>query len=129
MASRIEFTRGNAAYHTFAIPASSWTAGGKLFFTAKPAIDDDTTDAAAVINYSWDDSAVSDTTINGVPYKKYDCTFPPSATTSILSNGASYADYLGEFKYVPTSGVPVSFPATDQKLDTVVYFDVRRKNT
>lgn len=127
MANIIEFTRGDGVHHSFSIPADAWTAGGKLFFAAKPAIDDDNTDAAAPIKESWDDSAVSDVTINGVAYKKYDCYFPPSATNGVASSGASSADYLGEFQYVPASSDPVTFPAGEDKLDCKLYFDVVRE--
>lgn len=125
--SQIVFTRGDGANHTFSIPATSWSAGGKLFFAAKPVVDDDNTDANALIQGSWTDSAVTDVMINGVAYKQYACYFPPSATNSIPSGGAGSADYLGEFQYVPASGIPVTFPATDQKLDAVLYFDIKRE--
>lgn len=128
--SQIAFTRGDGANHTFAIAATSWSVGGKLFFAAKPAIDDDVLDANAVINQSWDDTALMpDVLINGIIYKKYNCYFPPAATNSIPSNGAGSTDYLGEFQYVPISGVPITAPATDAKLDCIVYFDVKRKTT
>jgi hypothetical protein len=128
MADIIPFLRGDAAYHTFSIPATSWSAGGKLFFAAKPAIDDDTTDANALISGEWDDSSVTDVTVDGVAYKKYACTFPPSATNSILSNGSESADYLGEFQYVPATGVPITFPgALLPRLDAEIWFDVKRK--
>ena len=129
MANTIEFTRGDAANHTFNLPADSWSSGGKLFFAAKSVIDDDGTDAAAQINQSWDDTAVSDVTINGVAYKQYACYFPPSATDSIASDGASRLDLLGEFQWVPSGGDPITFPADDDKLDCVVYMDVKRKTT
>lgn len=129
MANKLEFARGDGITHTFSMPAINWSAGGKLFFAAKPAIDDDTTDANAVINQNWDDSVVEDVVIGGVAYKKYTCYFPPSATSGINSLGAANADYLGEFQFVPTSGVPQTFPANDQKIDTVVYFDVKRKTS
>lgn len=129
MASKIEFSRGDGIHHTFAMPASSWSAGGKLFFAAKQAVDDDITDAAAVINQSWDDTAVSDVTINGVAYKQYACYFPPSATSGIASGGSSTTDYLGEFQFVPAGGDPVTFPGNGQKLDCIVYFDIKRKTT
>lgn len=129
MADRIEFTRGDSANHSFSMPTDSWSAGGKLFFAAKAVIDDDNTDAAALIQGNWDDTNVTDVTINGVAYKKYACYFPPAATNSIISGGASSADYLGEFQWVPASGVPITFPANDQKLDAVLYFDVKRKTT
>lgn len=127
--SKIEFSRGDDIHHTFSIPAADWSAGGKLFFTAKPAIDDDNTDASAVIDHSWDDGYVSDVTINGVAYKQYDCYFPPAATSSIASGGADSADYLGEFQFVSAAGVVQTFPPNDPKLDCIVYFDVKRKTT
>jgi hypothetical protein len=122
----MEFTRGDGAYHTFSIPAANWTPLGKLFFAAKPSIDDDINDAAASIQGNWDDGAVTNVTINGVAYKKYACTFPPVATNSIISNGASSITLIGEFQYVPASGYPITFPANDQKIDVTVYFDVKR---
>lgn len=124
----IEFVRGDGAYHNAYVPASDWSAGGKLFFAAKQVIDDDTTDAAAVIKQSWTDSVVSDVTINGTAYKKYTCYFPPSATSSINSEGAESLDFLGEFQYVPTSGIPITAPAKT-KLTCTVYFDVNRRVT
>lgn len=130
MANTMEFSRGDGAYHTFSIPASSWTAGGKLFFAAKPAIDDDTTDAAAAIQGSWTDAdLLADVVIGGITYKKYNCHFPASATSSIVSGGAASADYLGEFQFVPASGDPMTFPAKDPKITTTIYFDVKRKTT
>jgi hypothetical protein len=127
MDNTINFTRGDAITHTFSMIASSWSAGGTLFFGAKSAIDDDTTDAAAAIKQSWTDSAVTDVTINGVAYKQYACYFPPSATFEIPSNGAESAQYLGEFQWVSATGIPITFPATDPKLACIVYFDVIRE--
>lgn len=127
--AKIEFTRGDGHNHKFRIPAASWSAGGRLFFAAKPIIDDDNTDSAALIQGNWGDESVTDVTINGVAYKEYSCYFPPEATNSIESNGASSLELLGEFQWVPLSGVPVTFPANDQKLEVVVYFDVKRKTS
>lgn len=129
MADIIEFTRGDAAHHTFAIPADAWSEGGTLFFAAKPAIDDDNTDNGAVIQYNWDDSSVTDVVIDGVAYKQYSCDFPPSATNGVLSRGQGKAAYLGEFQYVSSDGVPQTFPPKDRKLRCIVYFDVKRKTT
>lgn len=127
MANKIEFSRGDGVTHYFSIPTDNWSAGGKLFFAAKPIIDDDVLDLNAVINKDWTDGSATDTVIDGVPYKRYECYFPPSATSSILSNGASSADYLGEFQFVPAAGDPVTFPPDDKKLECIVYFDVKRK--
>src|ERR1700759_1510037 len=103
MAKKLQFPRGDGVYHTFSMPASSWSAGGELFFSAKTVIDDDPTDANAVITGNWTDSAVSDITIDGTAYKQYNCYFPPSATSSIISDGAASLDYLGDFRWVPAS--------------------------
>lgn len=127
MATQIEFTRGDAVTHKLNIPTSAWSSGGTLRFMAKPAIDDDNTDASAVINQSWNDSAVSDVVVNGVACKQYACYFPPSATNNIQSNGADHGDYLGEFQWVSAAGIPMTFPAKTPKLDVVVYFDVIRE--
>jgi hypothetical protein len=121
----MQFVRGDGNYHTFSIPTSSWSANGRLFFAAKPEIDDDPTDSNSVISQSWGDSNVTDVVINGLDYKQYNCYFPPSATINIPSGGAGSAEYLGEFEYVPSTGVPITFPATDDKLDVTVYFDVK----
>jgi hypothetical protein len=139
MANLIEFTRGDGAYHFFAIPTSSWVPGCTLFFAAKPAIDDDLTDAAAIVQQQWNDSVVVDIPVGGllgdgvtvasVPMKQYTCTFPPSATNSIVSNGADQADYLGEFQLVPPNGIPITFPAKPPKLDVAVYFDIKRETS
>lgn len=127
--AKIEFPRGDTISHTFAMPASDWTAGGKLFFAAKPAIDDDNTDAAAVIDNNWDDTVVSDVTINGIAYKQYACTFLPADTNSIPSGGADSLDYEGEFQWVGADGTVKTFPPNDPKLDCVVYFDVKRETS
>ena len=84
----MEFTRGDPANHAFFLPASSYTPGGILYFAAKPVIDDDNTDANAMIQGNWSDSAVTDVVRNGIAYKRWACYFPASATNSILSGGA-----------------------------------------
>lgn len=134
MASKIEIARGDANVLRFFFPVDAWSAGGTLFFAAKPVVDDDNTDANAVINVNWDDTAIVGEvtkTIKGVATlcKQYNCTIPPSATNSINSNGADSADYLAEFQFVPLGGDPVTFPPNDPKLDCIVYFDIKRKVT
>lgn len=125
----MEFMRGDRADHTFAILADAWSAGGRLYFAAKVAIDDDSTDSSALIAHSWGDEAVTDVVINNVAYKKYACYFPGSATNEILSEGAESLELLGEFQWVPGSGAdPITFPAPGQdRIPTTVYFDIKRK--
>lgn len=123
----MEFPRGDGPTHTFSIPVTSWVPGGKLRFAAKPAIDDDVTDANAVINWEWDDTVVTDVVIGGIAMKQYACYFPPEATNNILSNGQDSADYLGEFQFVPPGGVPKTFPPKNPKITATVYFDVVRE--
>lgn len=127
----LDFPRGDGTHHGFNIPAANWSSGGKLFFAAKPVIDDDSTDANAVINVEWNDTTgnITDVVIGGVNYKRYDCYFPPSATNDIVSNGAESADYLGEFQYVPNGGDPITIPALDPKIDVLIIFDVKRSTT
>lgn len=126
----MEFARGDGTTKGFWIPADAWTSGGRLFFAAKQIIDDDTTDAAALIQADWGDAAVTDETRNGVAYKRYACYFPPSATSGIESGGAESLELLGEFQFVPSGGGdPITFPPTDAKIPVTVWFDVKRKTT
>lgn len=118
----MEFERGDTITHYFIMPTNAWSVGGKLFFTAKPAVDDDNTDAAAVINQTFTDSVA----VNDGTNVTYTLTFPPSATNSILMNGAKKRQYLGQFQWVSASNVPSSFPGNDKFIDTIVYGDIRR---
>ena len=130
MADIMEFSRGDGTTKGFSMPADKWSAGGTLFFAAKQLIDDDTTDALSQISGSWGDGVVTDTVRNGVAYKRYACYFPPSATNSIPSNGAETLELKGEFQWVPTGGGdPITAPAKDDKIEVVVYMDVKRKTT
>jgi hypothetical protein len=123
--SKIEFKRGDTVTHSFVIPTSSWSAGGKLFFTAKPAVDDDLTDASAVINKSFDDTV----TANDGTNVTYTCLFVPADTNSISMAGLTKQDYKAEFQFVSASGVVSTFPGNDKFLDAVVYADLRRATT
>lgn len=125
MASKIEFKRGDTITHTFSMPASSWSAGGKLFFTAKLAVDDDLTDANAVINKSFTDA----NTVNDGTTVTYTCLFNPADTNNIVMDGATKADYKAEFQWVSASGSVSTFPGNDKFLDAVVYADLRRATT
>jgi len=122
MASKVEFKRGDGVTHYFAIPTANWSAGGELFFAAKPAVDDDLTDAAAVIDATFTDADM----VNDGTTVTYTCYFPPTATNSIDMNGASQINYKAEFQFVSSAGVPSTFPGNDKFLDAVVYADIRR---
>lgn len=123
--AKIEFKRGDTITHTFSMPTSSWSAGGKLFFTAKPAVDDDLTDASAVINKSFTDAS----TVNDGTNVTYTCLFVPADTNSIAMAGATKVDYKAEFQWVSASGAVSSFPGNDKFLDAVIYADLRRAIT
>lgn len=125
------FMRGddNDGY-TLSVLATNWTAGGRLFFAAKQVVDDDNTDAAALIQQNWGDDVVTDVTIGGFAYKQYACHFPSSATNSIVSDGAETLDLFGEFQYVPSGGDPISIPGPDsERIPVTVRFDIKRKTT
>jgi len=125
MASKIEFKRGDTITHTFTMPTSSWSAGGKLFFTAKPAVDDDLTDAAAVINKTYTDTDM----VNDGTNVTYTCLFNPADTNSITMAGVDKIDYKAEFQWVSSGGTVSTFPGNNKYLDAVVYADLRRATT
>lgn len=121
--ARIEFKRGDGATHYFKMPSDSWSAGGMLRFAAKPIPDDDSTDAAALINVTFDDTVVTD---DG-DYKKYTLDFVASDTDSILTSNAKYIKLLGEFQWTPASGDPTTYPGNDKYIETIVYADIARE--
>ena len=125
------FPRGDGVTKGFSMPASSWSAGGRLFFAAKLQFDDDTTDAAALIQGNWGDDVVTDVVRDGVAYKRYACDFPPEATADIVSNGAAVVDLLGEFQFVPVGGRPVTMPAEESgdKIPVKVLIDIKLGTT
>lgn len=120
--AKITFKRGDSTTHYFIIPTINWSTGGTLFFTAKPAIDDDSTDAAAVINQTFTDVVA----VNDGTNVTYTLAFAPSATNSIVSDGKKSKDYLAEFQFVTATGTVVTYPGNDKFIDAIVYFDVRR---
>lgn len=118
--AKVEFKRGDGVTHFFKMPVASWASGGKLIFTAKPAVDDDATDATAKIRRVFDDSV----TANDGTNVTYTCYFPPSDTSGIAMSGDDKIDYLGEFQWVNAAGVPTTFPGNNKYLDVVLYADV-----
>jgi hypothetical protein len=127
----MEFKRGAGLTHTFSIPLDAWSAGGTLFFAAKPAPDDDSSDTAAVIDRGFDDTYTSDVTINGVAYKKYTLPFVVGDISSSVSfaDGSKKQNYLGDFKFVPLSGEPMIFPGDDSFIEVIIYANIKVGNS
>jgi hypothetical protein len=119
----IEFKRNDGVTHTLKIPLTSWSAGGTLYFTAKPAVDNDATDATAVIDKSFTDASV---TTDGV-YAIYTLAFDGAVdiTNVNFQSGETRKEYLGEFQYTPLVGKPISFPANDNYIEVIIYADIK----
>lgn len=125
----MEFKRGDDLTQYFQLPTDSWVAGGTLWFAAKPSVDNDNSDAAAVINKSFTDSAIVDNTdpeyLAG--YVTYALDFIPDDIVNVsFSNGEKSKKYLGEFVVVSALGIRESFPANDQYLNVIIYADIKR---
>ena len=128
-APTMEFKRGNDLTHYFQLPVDSWVPGGLLWFTAKPAVDNDNTDANAVINKSFDDSKVitSDDSEYLADYVTYRLEFAPSDVTNVsFSDGAKKNEYLGEFTIVSALGTEETYPGDDNYIKTIIYADIKR---
>ena len=121
---RMEFKRGDGITHYFSVPTDSYSATDTLHFMAKPAFDDDTTDASAVIEGTFTSADAEEVGEN----MRYTCYFPPSATNDIDTNGAAEVRYLGEFELIDSSNVPTTFPGGKKKIDVRLYADIRRGN-
>lgn len=119
----MEFKKGDRRVHYFKLPIADYSTGGTLFFAAKPAVDNDTTDAAAVINKSFTDAVV---TLDAT-HATWTLEFLPADIVSVnFTNGETKKKYKGEFQFVPTSGYPVTFPDDDSYIEVTIYADIKR---
>lgn len=120
----MEFKRGTASSHTFKLPIEDYVAGSSLFFTAKPEIDNDSTDANAVINKEFTDAVVS--LVTDPLYATYTLQFNASDIAAILfEDGETELDYLGEFAYVVPGDDPVRFPPDDEYITVKIFGNVK----
>ena len=119
----MEFKKGDNVNHSFKLPIGDYTTGGTLYFTAKPAVDNDATDAAAVIDKSFTDSDVTEDST----YATWALAFEPGDITGVnFSNGEKAKKYLGEFQWVESDGTVHSYPADDNFIEVIIYADIKR---
>jgi len=125
----MEFKRGDDLTHYFQLPEDSWVEGGVLSFAAKPKIDNDDSDAAAVIDKSFTDSAIvtEDDPEYLAGYVTYALDFVPDDIVNVsFSDGSKSKKYLGEFQLVSALNVIETFPADDGYIETIIFADVKR---
>lgn len=125
----MEFKKGDVQHHYFQLPEDAWFPGGLLWFAAKPAVDNDNSDAAAVINKSFDDTCVVDSDHDEFSggFVTYELKFLPGDISNVsFEGGEKKKAYLGEFQYVSSLGEPETFPSDDEFIDVVVYADIKR---
>ncbi len=125
----MEFKKGDGATHYFRIPEGSYNPGDTLFFAAKEVPDDDNTDAAAVINKSFNDSNIVNSSHEqyAAGYVTWQLDFVASDTSAVsFSDNSEKKEFKGEFQLVPAVGEPSSFPADDQYIEVIVYADIKR---
>lgn len=125
----MEFKKGDLQVHYFQLPIESWVTGGTLWFTVKPQIDNDSSDAAAIINKSFDDTKVvlSDHEMYDALFATYELEFAPGDISNVtFEDGEKVRSYIGEFVHVGADGNPETFPANDDYISVKVYADVKR---
>lgn len=131
MANKIpmEFKLGDKQFHYFQMETSAWAAGGKLWFAAKPQVDNDVVDGAAVINKSFNDTKIVGALHPEYTagYTTYELQFDPGDITGVtFVNGEKSKKYLGEFEFVSASAEPQSFPSDDQFIEVTIFADIKR---
>lgn len=126
----MDFKKGDGQTHYFQLPADSWSAGGTLWFAAKEVPDNDSTDALAVINKSFDDSTIiSDPNHEqyAAGFVTYQLEFLPNDITSVnFAGGESVKVYQGEFQFVRSTGIPETFPSNNEYIEVNIYADIKR---
>lgn len=122
MAEKIEFKRGDSKIMRVTIPRSIYEANSRLYFSAKPAVDNDKTDMNAKIESSATFEGLNET---GAIFR-FD--FSPEDTERVEFNSEGETVELdGELEYTTLSGKVLSFPNNNKFLKVLVYPDIRRK--
>lgn len=125
MANKVTMTfkKGDNTNHVFKMPIDDYSAGGTLFFAAKEDPDNDVTDAAAVIDVSFTDSAVT----TDATYATWALAFIPANLSGInFIDGEKKKTYIGEFQFVDSGGIVSTFPSDDNFIEVIIYADVKR---
>lgn len=122
MAEKIEFKRGDSKIMKVTIPRRIYETNSKLYFSAKPAVDNDKTDMNAKI----ESSATFESLNEAGAIFRFD--FRPEDTEKVEFNSDGEAVELdGELEYTTPSGKVLSFPNNNKFLKVLVYPDIRRK--
>jgi hypothetical protein len=108
MAQNITWTMKRGEYKTRKVwvKAADYTAGGKLFFTAKPDIDSDPTDSKAIIDIKMTDDNIVETNTAGD--KAFLLVIDNAATKDLQITEST--EYYAEFQYVNDIGQPITYP-------------------
>lgn len=119
----MKFKKGDGAVHYFKLPIAEYTPGGELWFAAKSAVDNDSTDGQAKINKVFTDDDVELTATQAI----WTCVFNPGDIVGVsFSSEEDSVDLLGEFQIVPAVGNPKSFPDDNNYIPVIVYADIKR---
>lgn len=127
--AQMNFKKGDDNIHYFRMSEAVFVPGGTLWFAAKPAVDNDGADSAAVINKSFTDANIVDNTheqyVEG--YATYELVFLPGDITSITyANGEKLKKYIGEFQLVSALNTVKSFPDDSNFIEVIIHADVKR---
>ena len=125
----MNFKKGDTNFHYFRLPVANWTTGSTLSFAAKPAVDNDAVDAAAVINKSFTGSAIVGPTHSQyvADHSTYELRFNPIDVTNVTyAPGEKMKKYLGEFQLVSPSGPVSSSPSDSDFIEVRVHGDIKR---
>lgn len=120
--AKVIIFRGDAKTWPVRMSEDSWTPGGKLFFAAKKTVDDDVTDASAVIKKTMTDSDIvnssSELYIAGYVTYEMDLTGGTDGDTDVAPDS-----YIAEFQFVDSLGEP----STGTQFLLIVKGDINRR--
>ncbi len=127
--NKYEMARGDDKWDYPAIPVSGWSAGGKLFFVVKSALDNNSDDSAAVFKVDMDDTDITgetDILVNGVltPCKVYECHITSDMTQNYPMDSKKQK-LIAEYQFVTADG----YVATWTQFTLTLYKDANRRRT
>lgn len=126
----MNFKRGDDNFHYFRLPLANWASGSTLSFAAKEQVDNDSTNALAVIKKSFTGSAIVAPTHEQYvdDSTTYELEFNPVDITNVTySNGEKMKKYLGEFQLLyPGDDPVVSYPNDSNFIEVRIHGDILR---
>lgn len=122
---KIQMKRGDTREVIIGVPKAIYSPGTVITFMAKPGYDNDSTNAAALINKTFGDADIISQDGEKVTYR---CVIAPADTRDLeikIDKKKSSLKLIGEFELRTPAGVVRTLPMNDGYVELMIYPDIK----